>query len=185
MDFVIQIVIIFLKKKKKYFPFTNSKLPHGFVLNELLSFYSVKMGTIIVKKKLFSKYQFNPRYNIIGDFDFIIRVSKHFKAMSFQDKLVNIRIHEDNMTHTNRKKFYTEFKYWIKKQDFNNLYFKKNKKNLFQKLEYLELIYLVLEKKKLKLFFRIIKFEKFKKKIKLLLILFVPKFILNYYIKHF
>jgi glycosyltransferase involved in cell wall biosynthesis len=175
----------FFEKKKKYFPFTNSKLPHGFVLNELLSFYSVKMGTIIVKKKLFSKYQFNPRYNIIGDFDFIIRVSKHFKAMSFQDKLVNIRIHEDNMTHTNRKKFYTEFKYWIKKQDFNNLYFKKNKKNLFQKLEYLELIYLVLEKKKLKLFFRIIKFEKFKKKIKLLLILFVPKFILNYYIKHF
>ena len=48
--------------------------------------------------------------------------------MSFQDKLVNIRIHESNMTHTNRKKFYTEFKYWIKKQDFNNLYFKKNKK---------------------------------------------------------
>ena len=43
--------------------------------------------------------------------------------------------------------FYKEFLYWIKNQNFNNKIFKKNKDFLFQKLEYLRLIYLLHNKK--------------------------------------
>ena len=83
------------------------------------------MGTIILKKELISFMKFNPKYNIIGDYDFIIRASKKFKGMSFQDKLVNIRIHRTNFTHNNRKMFYLEFKDWMKKQNFKNKISKK------------------------------------------------------------
>ena len=175
----------YFEKKKKFKVFTNLRLTSGFVLSELLKFYSVKMGTIIVKRKIISNFKFNPRYNIIGDFDLIIRISQFTRAMSFNDKLVNIRIHDANMTHTNRKRFYNEFKYWIKQQDFNNENFVNSKKFLFQKLEYLELIYLILEKKNLGLFFRIIKYDIIKSRIKLLLLFLTPKFIIKLFIKNF
>ena len=44
--------------------------------------------------------------------------------MSFQDALVNIRIHHNNFTHTNRKMFYLEFKEWLKNQNFEEIYSK-------------------------------------------------------------
>ena len=59
------------------------------------------MGTIIIKKELISSLRFNSSYNIIGDFDFIIRAARKYKGMSFQDYLVNIRIHQNNFTHKN------------------------------------------------------------------------------------
>ena len=34
------------------------------------------MGTIIIKKRIAKLYKFNQNYNIIGDFDFILRVSE-------------------------------------------------------------------------------------------------------------
>ena len=91
---------------KKFESFYNKKLPSGYILDHLLRYYFVKLSTIILKRELLKNYKFNEYYNIIGDYDLIIRVSKKFKGMGFQDKLVNIRIHRYNFTHNNRKMFY-------------------------------------------------------------------------------
>ena len=164
------------ENSKKFSPFSKNNLPSGFILDNLLKYYFVKLSTIIIKKKIILTYKFNPNYNIIGDYDFVIRIAKQFKGMGFQNKLVNIRIHSNNFTHNNRQMFYKEFKNWIKCQNFNDMYFKKNQFILMQKLEYLRLIYLLLHKKRFNLFYDIIKISFFLKKLKLLTIYFLPSF---------
>tara|TARA_B100000989_G_scaffold294175_2_gene272804 strand:+ start:29883 stop:30776 length:894 start_codon:yes stop_codon:yes gene_type:complete len=169
----------YYENKNKFEIFSKKKLPSGYILDDLLKYYFVKLGTIILKRELLKDYKFNSFYNIIGDYDFIIRISKKFKGMGFQDKLVNIRIHRNNFTHNNRQMFHKEFKHWISDQNFNDFYFKKNKNFLFQKLEYLRLIYLVFKNKNLKLLTEILKFPKFLLKLKLLIIFFTPNFLLK------
>ena len=80
-DFVTQIVS--LLQNKKSLRFFKTKTTFRVVLDDLLKNYFVKLGTIIIKKKLISSLKFNPNYNIIGDYDFIIR-SKNLKAWVFK-----------------------------------------------------------------------------------------------------
>tara|TARA_B100001057_G_C22830766_1_gene943319 strand:+ start:556 stop:1449 length:894 start_codon:yes stop_codon:yes gene_type:complete len=174
----------FYENKQKYKVFSSKKLPSGFILEDLLKFYFVKMGTIIIKKRLIQSLKFNSRYNIIGDYDLIIRAAKETKGMSFQNKLVNIRIHQNNFSHRNRKMFYNEFKHWIKKQNFENIYFKANKEYLLQKCEYLRIVYMLLENKKITLIFDIIKYPNFLLKLKLLVIYILPNFLISFKLKY-
>ena len=175
----------YFENKGKFKVFSNQKLPSGFVLEELLKNYFVKLGTIIIKKKLISILKFNPNYNIIGDYDFIIRSANKFKGMGFQDKLVNIRIHQNNFSHNNRKMFYQEFKSWLKNQSFDNKNFKKNRFILEQKLEYLRLIHLLINEKKFYLIYDIFKINNLIQKIKLLAIFISPSFFLKIKFKYF
>ena len=175
----------YYENKGKFKIFSKQKFPSGFVLDELLKNYFVKLGTIIVKKNLTSILKFNPNYNIIGDYDFIIRSAKKFKGMGFQDRLVNIRIHKNNFSHNNRKMFYQEFKSWFKKQNFNNKYFRKNKLILEQKMEYLRIIHLLINEKKFHLISDIFKIKNFISKIKLLAIFFSPSILIKIKLKYF
>lgn len=174
----------YFEKKKNLKIFFKSKLPSGFILDDLLQYYSVKLSTIIVKKRLIDIYKFNARYNIIGDYDFIIKIAKKFYGMSFQDKLVYIRIHSQNYTHNNRGRFYKEFKHWTLNQNYKDFYFKKNKLNIMNQLQYLKLIDLLLNYKKFKLLFDILKYPFGLSKLKLLLIYFLPKFLIKLKIKY-
>jgi len=169
----------YYENTNKFKIFSKKKLPTGYILNDLLKYYFVKLSTIIIKKEMLKNYKFDPFYNIIGDFDFIIKISKKYKGMSFQDNLVNIRIHKNNFTHNNRKMFYDEFKHWVNNQDFSDFHFNQNKEFLFDKLEYLRLVYLSLENKNFGLLLDIIKFPRYFYKIKLLIIFFIPNFILR------
>ena len=169
----------FFENKKKFDIFFKGKLPSGFILDNLLNYYFVKISSIIIKKKLIKDFRFNSSYNIIGDYDLILRISNIYKGMGFQNKLVNIRFHKDNFTHNNRKMFYTEFKNWISYQNFSNKIFKKNKFQLEQRLEYLRLVYLLSNKKDFNLLYDIIKYPLFSLKLKLLIIYFLPEFIIR------
>ena len=175
----------YFENRGKFKVFSKQKLPSGFVLDKLLKNYFVNLGTIIIKKKLISFLKFNPYYNIIGDYDFIIRSAKKFKGMGFQDKLVNIRIHQNNFSHNNRKMFYQEFKSWINNQSFDNKYFKKNRFILEQKMEYLRLIHLLINEKKFYLIYDILKINNFISKIKLLAIFFSPSILIKIKLKYF
>ncbi len=167
----------YYENKKKFEVFYKGKLPSGSILDNLLKYYFIKNSSIIIKSNLIKNFKFNPHYNIIGDYDLMIRISKKFKGMGFQNKFVNIRLHKDNFTHNNRKMFYYEYKDWIKNQNFNNKIFKRNKFKLLQKLEYLKLIHLLLYKKNLKLLKDIMRFPSINFKLKLLVIYFLPKLI--------
>ncbi len=174
----------YYENKNKFEPFSKKNLPSGFVLDDLLKYYFVKMGTIIIKRKLISYLRFNPDYNIIGDYDFIIKASQKFKGMAFQDYLVNIRIHHNNFTQNNRNMFYKEFEKWYQSQNFNNVYFQKNRSFLKEKLEYLRIIDLLFRNKRFNLIYDIIKMRNFNNKLRLLFIYLMPIFIINFKLKY-
>jgi glycosyltransferase involved in cell wall biosynthesis len=175
----------FYENKKNTKVFYKKELPSGFILNNLIEYYFVNLSTLIIKKKVMKKFRFNSNYNIIGDFDLVLRMSKNYKAMAFQDNQATIRIHSNNFSHNNRKMFYQEYKNWANNQNYNNHFFKKNKKNIFLKLEYLKIIYLLLENKKINHIFDIIRYPDFFLKMKLLLIYFLPKFFIKLKFKYF
>ena len=161
----------FYENKKKFEIFYKKKLPSGSILDDLLKFYFVKLSTIIIKKKILNNHKFNSLYNIIGDYDLVIRMAKRYKAMSFQDNLATIRIHADNFTHNNKKMFYEEYDHWVKNQNFKDFYFKKNEKNITLRLEYLKIIYLLLHQKNTKLIIDIMNYPILLLKLKLLIII--------------
>ena len=175
----------YFQNTKKFKTFYKKKLPSGFILNDLLKYYFIKISSIIIKKDILKNFKFNPFYNIIGDYDFIIKVASRFKCIAFQNKCLNIRVHKDNFTSNNRKMFYVEFKKWIKDQNFNKEIFKQNKYNLFLKLEYLRLVYLLSNRKSIGLIFDIAKYPSFLLKLKLIIIFFLPDFLIKFKHRYF
>lgn len=169
----------FYQNSNKTKIFSKKKFLSGFITTNLLSDYVVKMGTIIIKKKLIKSYKFNHNYNIIGDFDYILRISEKFKAMAFNDLLVTIRIHQNNFSHNNRRLFYYEFKRWINSKNLNKIHYKEHKEKLLLKLEYLRLVYLLLENKKFKLIKDIMRYPFSLLKLKLFIIFLTPIYLIK------
>ncbi len=175
----------YFQDKNKFKIFYKEKLPSGFILDELLKYYFIKISSVIIKKEIIRNFKFNPFYNIIGDYDLILRIASKFKGVGFQNKSLNIRVHKDNFTHNNRKMFYNEFKNWINNQNFNKEIFMRNKYSLFQRLEYLRLTHLLINQKSLKLIFDIIKYPFFLLKLKLIVIYLLPRFIIRFKSRYF
>ena len=175
----------YYEKNKKLKIFSRNNIPSGFILDKLLKFYFVKLSTIIIKSKIIKSYKFNSRYNIIGDYDSIIRISEKYKGMGFQNKFTYIRIHQHNYTHNNREVFYKEFKYWVNTQDYKKINFKRNKFKILERLEYLKIINLLLNKKTPNIIFAILKYPLNYLKLKLIIIYFLPKFLIRLKIRYF
>ena len=55
--------------------FLKTKKPSGKITQELLNSNSIGIITIMIKRSIFSSYNFNSNYTIIGDFDFFINCS--------------------------------------------------------------------------------------------------------------
>ena len=136
-DFSFSNSHIFFEKSKNKKLHTIKKLPSGLIYNFLAKEYLITISSLIFKKNLLNEISsFNSTYNIIGDFDFVMKISKTKQAYPIQDPLLQIRIHGDNFHDKNRKMFYREFKDWFYNQK-NDLFFLKNKKFFFKKLFYL------------------------------------------------
>ena len=108
------------KKKKK---FIKNKLPEGFIFKDLIKKYCVGIVTAVIRKKIFknNKKIFNKNYNIIGDFDLFIRLSKKYKFKAIQEPVATYRLHDKNLS--NNKNEISELKYWLLQ---NKKFFNKN-----------------------------------------------------------
>ena len=132
--------IKFLKKNKKFqIVYTNfysyfqninkfkkrySSLPSGLITQKLLNNYSVGILTVLLEKKFFKKFVFNEKYNIIGDFDFFINLSRHYNIGSIDKPLTFYRIHKSNLSIKKIDLYYNELKNWL---NFNEKKFLKEK----------------------------------------------------------
>ena len=120
--------------------FKKSKIPSGYVLNNLLLSYSVGLLTLAVRRSAYNSVGgFSSDYHIIGDFDLVMRLAKNGKMGSFQEPLAFCRKDGNNESILKVDLNIQELKNWFKKN--GESYKKTNKKatdTLKTKIHYME-----------------------------------------------
>ena len=91
----------------------KAPLPSGNLTNQLIQNYQVGLLTIVVRKRAFEYVSgFTGKYNIIGDFDFVIRISSNYKIGVVSEPLAFYRWHDENLSKTNTGQTVAEFEDW-------------------------------------------------------------------------
>ena len=177
---------MFYEKSKKFKKYKNYQLPSGKIYKSLAEDYFVIISGLMVKKKIFKEVgYFNDKLNIIGDFDFVMRIAKKFNAHALNEPSVYYRIHKNNFSKLNSEMFFKEFNYWFENQiKLENKDFYENKKYFEKKLLSFEIKNLLFNKNKdFYLLYKILKYPEFFNKIKYLIAFFTPKILIKYFRK--
>ena len=157
---------------------SKKKLPIGKVTNALLKFYNMAIITVVIRKKLFDQFQqkFNPKYNIIGDFDFFIKLSTITKVQCVQSPLAYHRYHQYNYSSINYDLEISELEDWSKNQKiFNKASFDSLSKDLKLKIIYMKTLRCILKGDFVNFFKNILSFPWGIKKIELVIAFLLPK----------
>ncbi len=96
VKFIYSNLYLYNQNNKTKRLISKNKLPDGKITQNLLNDYKIGMLTVMLCKKIFKNKQFNPNYNIIGDFDFFLNLSLVEKFYCIQDPLAFYRIHGNN-----------------------------------------------------------------------------------------
>ena len=85
--------------------------------NHYLKNYDVALVTICINKDILKKNIniFDGNYNIIGDFVFMMKMSKFSKITILENPLAIYRVHNDNYTNQNYLELGNEIRLWISK----------------------------------------------------------------------
>lgn len=92
----------------------KKELPSGNAMRDFLKEYSIGILTVMMKRKIFELQNFNGNYDIIGDFDLFIRLSKNYKIGCIQEPLSTFRYHDQNLSKKKIKSYIIEYIHWIK-----------------------------------------------------------------------
>ena len=172
---------VFEKKNKRKL-YRKKLLPKGMILNDLLDDYLIGSPTYVIRKKALNglKYYFNDKFHIIGDFDLNIRLSCDWKIDCIQEPVAFVRIHGKNISLLNRDKEINELKIWYEEMRNNPVFNSQSKFNQISlMISYLKTMQTILENGFKKSFMMVLKYPISIKKIKLLIALLLPKFILK------
>ena len=103
-------------------------MPTGFITQNILNNYTVGFVTTMLHKSVFNEYKFNSKYNIIGDFDFFLRISKKYEFGCIQLPLAYYRVHGSNLSIKRIDIHIKELKEWLdtNKNKFKKLSFNTN-----------------------------------------------------------
>ena len=116
-DYFYSNVNLHYQIRNKNIAYRNKNLPKGKIYKYLAQDYFIIISGLIVRKKLFYKEGFfNSKLNIIGDYDFVMRISQIYFAHAINKPLVFYRVHEKNYSRINSKLFYSEYKNWYEFQ---------------------------------------------------------------------
>ena len=173
----------FYEKSNKLKIFRRSKLPNGKIYNYLARDYFISISGLIIKKEIFDQVGFfNKEFNIIGDFDFVMRMAKNFNGHAMNEPLLFYRYHKNNFSKLNLEMFFNEFDKWFNDQvKLNDDDFLSNIKYFEKKLLSYEIKNLLVNSKKnLYLINKIINYPNLIEKLKFLVVFLMPKQIINY-----
>lgn len=118
----------FDQAKNKRFIQNNFQLPSGAITEELLKKYTIGILTAFLRRDIFDDQIFNNKYEIIGDFDFFIKLSKKINIGCIQRPLANYRVHNENYSKKKIDLYIKELSEWIKLHEGE---FSKNGLSLF------------------------------------------------------
>ena len=164
--------------------FLKGKIPRGFILDNLLKNYCTSLATLVIRKNFLDKYQpaFDSSFDIIGDFDLVIRMSSKYKFECIEKPIASWRSHGKNESLLKKNRQIKELKNWCKKMiKYPIILNNKNFSNVNNMINNLEVINSILENDFEKAKLQIKKMPYSLKKIKCLIALFLP----NSFVKKF
>ncbi len=121
LKFIYTNFYLFDQKKYTTEIYYKKLLPEGNITQKLLDRYCIGVLTVMLKKEIFKNDLFNSNYNIIGDFDLFLRLSKKYKIKCIQQPLAYYRLHNKNYSQLKLNEHIKEISVWLKKM--------KNEKN--------------------------------------------------------
>ena len=148
-------------------------------LEQTLKSYNIGFLTTIFKKEVFDNFKFNPKYHIIGDFDFIFRVLTKHKFLFIKDYLCYYRIHNKNESRKKKKLHISELKHFINHNKNTKLAQRKNFKYIKNLKNYYEGYYNLCKKNKIGAKKNLKKMFISYNKLKLISFFFIPNFFLK------
>ena len=172
---------LFEKKNKKEI-YKKKVLPTGLILDELLHDYVIGSPTYVIRKKSLDglEYHFNKHFHIIGDFDVNIRLAAKWKFNCVQDPVAIARIHGQNESLLNKNKEIDELKIWYDEMKINPIFSSKSGFNQIPlKILYLETMQAISVDGFKKNFIKVLKYPFCFNKIKLIIALLLPKFVIK------
>lgn len=178
IDFFYSNTNVFFERKKRNKLYRKFKLPSGNIFSSLSKDYFIIISGTIFRRGIFLKFgNFNEGYNIIGDYDFIMKISKDCNAHAIDLPLLNYRVHQNNFLKNHTKLYYEEYKDWYEREKKQNDEFFQKYNDFFKnKLEYIENIFFIEnQNKSIFLFSKILNHKVFFEKIKLLILFCLPK----------
>ena len=126
----------YLRGKKKYINKKMISFKEGYVTQRLLDEYGLGILTVLMSKQFFKKKKFNSKYEIIGDFDYFLKLSIKNYFGYINKPLAYYRVHDNNFSQRKINLWIEELKNWLKKNKntFNKRGFKllKQKKFLYK-----------------------------------------------------
>ena len=172
---------LFFEKKNKKKIYIKKNLKSGNITNHLFKSYEVGITTVLLKKKAFDSVSgFNNSYNIIGDFDLIMRLSTKYEFNCVQEPLAHYRIHGKNFSILNNMSEIDELQNWINDYSvISNELLKPYLHHIKRRIDFLKTIKLINEKEMIKAIRNIILFPISINKIKLILYFIFPKKVID------
>ena len=177
-------VIVFNEKLNTKKIFLKGKKPKGYILDDLLKNYSTALVTLVIRKSFLDNYKpiFDQSFNIMGDFDLMIRMSTKYKFECVEQSVATYRVHGKNDSLLNKTTQIEELKIWSKKmKNYSNIINNKNFSNIYNMIVNLEVIDLILKNELEKARLKIKKMPYNLKKFKYLMALLLP----NNFVKKF
>ncbi len=101
------------KNKKKIF--IKKNLYQGNIFNQIIEDYNIPINTVLVKKSIILELdkKFDERFNHIGDFDLIIRLSKITSFAALQYPTAVFRAHGNNLSTLDKMGSIKELELWL------------------------------------------------------------------------
>ena len=145
-NYIIHNVI---KKKKKI---VLKKFPKGFVFNDLIKNNFINMSTLMVKRDSlkYLDYIFDENYEIIGDYDLTLRLSRHVLTQGINQPLSIYTWHGENLSTKKRLNIIELLNWYNKNKKTRHLAEKKNLDFMKNYIFYLIIRYYISQDKKKK-----------------------------------
>ena len=165
------------KKVKPRKAFKN--IPSGYVTEQLLVSNFVGMSTLMIRKDAYFslEYGFNPEYEIIGDYDLVLRLSERYKLASLISPHSYYRCHDKNLSLIKFDLNISELERWIvrskKFQKYANFKYLKNFSLFYRGLIHIQ------NNKRIKAMQQFKNITSIYFKIKLFIVLIMPKWLIK------
>ena len=183
LDVVYTNFYFFYNKTKTKKIVSKKNLPDGKITQKLLSNYNIGgILTALCKKKIFQTKQFIGKYEIIGDFDFFVDVSLSSFFGCIQEPLAYYRVHESNMSLRKIHLHIQELESWLKNNKIKDHLKNYSFKGVIFILQSLKIKKSFLNGDKIAALREIIKSPFNFKKYKFLILFFIPRKKISFFI---